>query len=636
MHYGSLQLLLDLFKLVAVFSRGSPKNAMSTQERKYSDYYKQLEAKAKERYDEKLLIIETDDPYTFAPSPVTSTAAVPNIEYPDIYNYLINTPSPYTKEELKAYKSLEGYKYLLAGWVGDVSAYTFEEKVVMTAKVRHSQSVAKTALCPWIAAKKEGTVLCSHCTCMAGLGEACSHIAALLFTVETHNRLYSDTACTSQLCAWLPPSLQSVNFAPISDINFTTPATKRKKAATHTPQKDCSEPSPRKKKFVVPSPSEEEMKTFFKELSKTGKPALLSIIQEHCDDYVQDYSTLSTPLSALFEESCMSLPYSDLLKKCELVFNNLTITEDQAKNIECTTREQARSKLWFKYRAGRVTASKFKSAACTDVSQPSKSLIKTICYPESYVFTSAATRWGCEHEKTAREEYVTKVRSNHINFAIRDKGLVIHPQFPHFGASPDGFVKCSCCGWGVVEIKCPFSCRNLSFRKASEESTFCLEILEDGSFTLKKNHAYFYQIQLQMKLCEVMYCDFVVWRVDELVNLRVSRDDEFLKEAMDRATTFFKYGVLPELVGKWYTHPCSETSAVPTQDLEQPSSSSATTSNELSPTEKKWCYCRGEDSGEMIGCENDNCPILWFHTKCLKIKCIPKKAWYCPECRKKN
>lgn len=27
----------------------------------------------------------------------------------------------------------------------------------------------------------KGTIKCAHCNCMAGLGECCSHVAALLF-----------------------------------------------------------------------------------------------------------------------------------------------------------------------------------------------------------------------------------------------------------------------------------------------------------------------------------------------------------------------------------------------------------------------------------------------------------------------
>ena len=58
-----------------------------------------------------------------------------------------------------------------------------KSKVILTA-TRHSQAVTGTQLKPWVTAERSGTVICANCTCMAGLGEACSHIAALLFSAE--------------------------------------------------------------------------------------------------------------------------------------------------------------------------------------------------------------------------------------------------------------------------------------------------------------------------------------------------------------------------------------------------------------------------------------------------------------------
>ena len=52
-----------------------------------------------------------------------------------------------------------------------------------------------------------GTVEYGHCTCMAGLGETCSHIAAMLYWLETAARINKSTSCTSMSNGWLPPTL---------------------------------------------------------------------------------------------------------------------------------------------------------------------------------------------------------------------------------------------------------------------------------------------------------------------------------------------------------------------------------------------------------------------------------------------
>ena len=146
--------------------------------------------------------------------------------------------------------------------------------------------------------------------------------------------------------------------------------------------------------------------------------------------------------------------------------------------------------------------------------QPSQSLIKQICYPESRGGTSEAQEWGLKNEKTARDTYCSSVKKKHLNFTMSSSGLVVHPEHPHLGASPDGVVSCDCCGLGVLE--CPFSCKNKSFTEASRnDPQFCLTKCEDSSFELKKAHAYYYQVQTQMKLTGARYCDFVVWSPNE-------------------------------------------------------------------------------------------------------------------------
>lgn len=125
---------------------------------------------------------------------------------------------------------------------------------------------------------------------------------------------------------------------------------------------------------------------FYQQLSESEKmPSVLSTVPGYCDQYIpkSESGCLPKPLNGLFQGEFLELSNTKLLEECEEIFTNLNVSDEQAKAVEESTKGQCNVKLWFQHRAGCITASKFKDAVHTDVTQPSQSLIKRICYPES-------------------------------------------------------------------------------------------------------------------------------------------------------------------------------------------------------------------------------------------------------------
>ena len=228
-----------------------------------------------------------------------------------------------------------------------------------------------------------------------------------------------------------------------------------------------------------------------------------------------------------------------------------------------------------------------KSVCHTDLAAPSVSLIKQICYPQVFRFTTAGTRWGCDHEDVARKFYYECMEHNHSDFCCQESGLRIHEEYQFLAATPDGIIECECCGQGVLEIKCPYCIR--------DDEPDLANFLNDGS--LQKGHQHYYQIQTQMFVCNVDYGDFVVCTfkndVPTMLVERVYVDEDFLVEAIVQAGDFFTVAILPELLGRWYTRKV----VMPEATIDD-----SRTSGYM------YCYCKEEQGGEMACCDVENCP----------------------------
>lgn len=50
------------------------------------------------------------------------------------------------------------------------------------------------------------------------------------------------------------------------------------------------------------------------------------------------------------------------------------------------------------------------------------------------------------------------------------------------------------------------------------------------------------------------------------------------------------------------------------------------------PNEPRYCICNQVSYGDMVACDNDDCPFEWFHYQCVGITQPPKGKWFCPQC----
>lgn len=101
-----------------------------------SEYAKRLEKHIKRRYLQKISVIGVD------PAIILSDQFGPECLSPaeatDLLSYLVLDTSYYTKEQFKAYQSLEAYNQMTSGFVASVQGKLSSEKYVVVGKVCRS------------------------------------------------------------------------------------------------------------------------------------------------------------------------------------------------------------------------------------------------------------------------------------------------------------------------------------------------------------------------------------------------------------------------------------------------------------------------------------------------------------------
>jgi putative phage-type endonuclease len=189
---------------------------------------------------------------------------------------------------------------------------------------------------------------------------------------------------------------------------------------------------------------------------------------------------------------------------------------------------EQRTADWFRARAGKATASRFKDVIAKRKDgkgylsvrddYAADLVVERLTGEPAQRLDTAAMSWGCEQEDEARRAYQSL-----RGVIVEDVGFVQHDTL-QAGCSPDGLVD-----WdGLIEIKCPFNSRNH------------IETLTSG---MPAEHMA--QVQGQLWITGRDWCDFISFdpRMPPELQLyvqRINRDPGFIADLQAEVTSFLE------------------------------------------------------------------------------------------------
>ncbi|KAI9565338.1 hypothetical protein GHT06_009130 [Daphnia sinensis] len=137
---------------------------------------------------------------------------LPSVEFGDVWNYLVY------RKHCKSYEIIFGDGLFFEFKALKLTNNNFLAK----AKVHHSMAFSLPPLRPWVAFNPAGGVITAHCDCIAGLGECCSHVGAIIFGALVVNAQKTTLTVTDQPMKWLRKSVKPVTYSYLYCVNTVT------------------------------------------------------------------------------------------------------------------------------------------------------------------------------------------------------------------------------------------------------------------------------------------------------------------------------------------------------------------------------------------------------------------------------
>ena len=165
---------------------------------------------------------------------------------------------------------------------------------------------------------------------------------------------------------------------------------------------------------------------------------------------------------------------------------------------------EQRTPEWYKFRNNRLTASDLGTIIGVNPYENYMSIVKKMGIEKPFYMNKNILK-GIKYE-----DVIIQIYKKINNVEVFEYGCIGHPDIMHFGASPDGIVDSNSQNTNYIgrmlEIKCP----------SSREIT---------GFIPDYYHA---QVQGQLEVCNLDYCDFVECKIEEYDDLDSYLNDYLL------------------------------------------------------------------------------------------------------------